>query len=109
MRYFIVEYTELTAFLCDGSYEIDNGWLERTIRKFAISRNNWMFCDTVDGAHASSMLYSLAITTKLNGKNPFEALTELFARLLAAKTGEDYEQLAGPLLSPNKLFSRQEK
>lgn len=68
-----------------------------------------MFCDTVDGAHASSTIYSLAITAKLNRKNPFEALTELFARLPTAATGEDYEHLVGLLLSPNKFFSRQEK
>ena len=109
MHYFITEYTELTAFLADGRYEIDNGWLERTIRKFAIGRNNWMFCDTVPGAHASSMLYSLAITAKLNGKNPFEALTEIFTRLPGAKTGEDYEQLASLLLSPHNPLSCQKK
>jgi hypothetical protein len=38
----------------DGRFEIDNGWIERAIRKFAIGRNNWLFCDTVDGAKASS-------------------------------------------------------
>ncbi len=109
LHYFIAEYRELTAFLADGRYEIDNGWLERTIRKFAIGRNNWMFCDTVDGAEASSLLYSLAITAKLNGKNPFEVLTEIFTRLPAAETGEDYEALAEILLSPHNPLSCQKK
>jgi len=99
LNYFITEYPELTAFLKDGRYEIDNGWLERTIRKFAIGRNNWLFCDTVEGAHASGMLYSLAITAKLNGKNPFKVLTEIFARLPLATGIEDYEELTELLLS----------
>ena len=109
MHFCIAEYPELTAFLADGRYEIDNSWIERTIRKFAIGQKNWMFCDTVDGAHASGMLYSLAITAKLNRKNPFEVLTEIFTRLPTAKTGEDYEQLSSLLLSPHNPLSCQKK
>jgi hypothetical protein len=109
LHYFINEYEELTAFLADGRYELDNGWLERTIRKFAIGRNNWLFCDTVDGAHASSMLYGLTITAKLNGKDPFKALTEIFTQLPHAKTAEDYEKLTELLLSPANLLSCQKK
>jgi transposase len=109
LNYFIEEYTELTAFLADGRYEIDNGWLERTIKKFAIGRNNWIFCDTVEGAHASAMLYSLAITAKLNGKNPFEVMTEIFSKLPEAKTADDYGKLANLLLSPVNPLSCRKK
>jgi transposase len=105
LHYFTNEYEELTAFLADGRYEIDNGWLERTIRKFAIGRNNWMFCDTVDGAHASSILYSLVITAKLNRKDPFKVMTEIFYQLPYANTADDYEKLASLLLSPANPLS----
>ena len=108
-NYFINEYQELTAFLNDGRYEIDNGWLERTIRKFAIGRNNWMFCDTVQGAHTSSLLYGLAITAKLNGKDPFIAMTEVFSKLPDASSVDDYEMLAGLLLSPENPASCHKK
>ena len=94
INYFINEYTELAAFLEDGRYEIDNGWIERAIRKFAIGRNNWLFCDTVDGAKASSILYSLVITAKLNEKDPFKVMTEIFQQLPMAQTIDDYEKLA---------------
>ena len=100
LHYFINEYDELTAFLRDGRYEMDNGWLERTIKRFAIGRNNWLFCDTVEGAHASSILYSLAITAKLNGKDPFKVMTEIFEKIPQATTLEDYERLTNLLLSP---------
>lgn len=109
LHYYINEYDELTAFLADGRYEIDNGWLERTIRKFAIGRNNWMFCDTVDGAHASSILYSLVITAKLNCKDPFKVMTEIFYRLPQATTAEDYEKLTDLLLSPANPLSCHKK
>jgi transposase len=109
LNYFVNEYDELSAFLADGCYEIDNGWLERVIRKFAIGRNNWLFSDTVDGAHTSAMLYSLALTAKLNGKNPFDALAEIFTLLPSATTADDYERLVELLLSPANLFSCQKK
>ena len=109
LHYFIHEYDELSAFLADGRYEIDNGWIERTIRRFAIGRNNWMFCDSVEGAHASSVLYSLVITAKLNGKDPYKVMTEILTELPRAKTGEDYERLTGLLLTPLNPLSCQEK
>ena len=98
LHYFINEYDELIAFLKNGRYEIDNGWIERAIRKFAIGRNNWLFCDTVDGAKASSLLYSLVITAKLNDKDPFAVMTEIFRKLPAAQTIDDYEKLASLLV-----------
>ena len=109
LHYFIKEYSELSAFLADGRYEIDNGWVERAIRKFAIGRNAWLFCDTVEGAHASSLLYSLAITSKLNGKDPFKVMTEIFEKLPNASTAEDYENLTELLLSPVNLQSCHKK
>ena len=99
LNYFVNEYPELSAFLKDGRYEIDNGWIERAIRKFAIGRNNWLFSDTVPGAKASSLLYSLVITAKLNGKDPFVAMTEIFRRLPEAKSIDDYEKLAKLLVN----------
>jgi len=95
--YFLNEYEELTAFLKDGRYEIDNGWVERVIRKFAIGRNNWLFADSVAGAKASSVLYSLSITAKLNGKDPYEAIAELLRRLPTAENIDDYERIASLL------------
>ena len=109
LHYFIEQYDELTAFLKDGRYEIDNGWVERAIRKFAIGRKNWLFCDSVDGAQASSILYSLTVTAKLNGKDPYEVMTEILTALPAAKTGEDSERLTALLLTEANPLSCQKK
>ncbi len=79
---------------------MDNGWVERMIRKFAIGRNNWLFCDTVEGAHTSGVLYSLALTAKLNGKDPFKVMTSILSALPSARTADDYERLTELLLSP---------
>lgn len=105
LSYFINEYTELTAFLKNGRYEIDNGWIERVIKRFAIGRKNWLFNDTVQGAEASSLLYSLTLTAKLNGKDPFQTMAEILKQLPRASTVDDYERLANLLLSPANLLS----
>ena len=99
INYFLNNYEELSGFLKDGRYELDNGWVERAIRKFAIGRNNWLFSDTVAGAEASSLLYSLSLTAKLNNKDPFTVMADIFRKLPYAKTLEDYEQLTQCLLA----------
>ena len=80
---------------------MDNGFVERTIKYFAIGRNNWLFSDSVDGAKDSSTLYSLAVTAHLNGVNPYEALRDLFTELPKMATCEAYEKLTDRLFTPS--------
>ncbi len=98
-RYFLNEYDYLRGYLKAGHLEIDNGFAERAIKYFAIGRNNWLFSDTVEGAEASSVLYSLVVTARLNGVNPLTALTRIFDELPLSKTVEDFERLAGYILT----------
>jgi hypothetical protein len=60
---------------------IDNNILEREIRVFATGRKSWLFSDTVDGAKASAVIYSLMLTCRACGVDPLiwlrHALTEL--------------------------------
>ena len=100
IHYFINEYDELSGFLKNGRYEIDNGWVERQIKKYAIGRKNWVFCDTVEGAKATAILYSIVLTMKLNRKDPFETLVRVLDELPRAETGEDYQKIVDLMLSP---------
>lgn len=109
INYYLNEYDQLTGFLQDGRYEIDNGWIERQIKRFAIGRKNWLFCDTVAGANASGLLYSLALTAKLNGNNPFDVMTKIFEELPTAQSADDYERLVQYLLSPENSRSCRKK
>ena len=99
VKYYLNEHTYLTRYLDDGLMEPDNGFAERAIRKFAIGRNNWLFSDTPDGAEASSILYSLVVTAKLNGVNAYKALCKILTDVPLAKTVEDYERLADAILT----------
>ena len=74
------------------------GLLSGQSKNFAIGRNNWLFSDTVDGAHASSLLYSLAVTAHLNNLNPYAVFNTLFTELPKATSINDYERLTDYVL-----------
>ena len=46
-----------------------NSKAERAIRPFAVHRKNWLFADTVDGANANAVYYSLIESAKVNNLN----------------------------------------
>ncbi len=102
-HYFLSEYEYLIGYLRDGRLEMDNGFAERAVRKFAIGRNNWMFADTEAGAHASAMFYSLICTAKINGVKTYEVMKYLFTELPKAKTLEDIERLADVIMGIRSL------
>ena len=59
LHYLTGQWSKLIRFLDDPRYPIDNNDCENAIRPFVIGRRNWLFSDTVGGAHASANLYSL--------------------------------------------------
>ena len=48
------QWAKLELYVSDGHYPIDNNACENSIRPFVIGRRNWLFADTVPGAHASA-------------------------------------------------------
>jgi transposase len=98
-RYFINEYDYLIGYLTAGHLEADNGFAERSIKNFAIGRKNWLFSDTEAGADASALFYSLVVTIKINGGDPYAVLKEIFTKIPLAKTIEDFENLADLIVS----------
>jgi transposase len=100
INYIDRHFEHLTAYLKDGRLNLDNGFTERAIRKFAIGRNNWMFSDSEAGANASAVLYSFVVTAKMNGANPYKALVKLFNEIPKATSVEDFERLADLILKP---------
>ena len=93
-RYFINEYDYLTGYMKDGTLEADNGFAERAIKSFAIGRKNWLFSDSTAGADASALFYSVLITAKINGVDPYKALVDIFDQVPLASTIEDFERIA---------------
>ena len=70
----------LERYVLDGRLEISNNRAERSIKPFVIGRKNWLFSNTPNGARASAVYYSLVVTAKENGLNPFEYLSWIFTQ-----------------------------
>ena len=93
LHYLSAQWPKLSRFVTDGSFPIDNNPCENAIRPFVAGRRNWLFADTVGGAHASANLYSLLQTCKVNRVDPYRYLAALFTALPMAQTADDYEAL----------------
>jgi hypothetical protein len=65
----------------DGRTDLSNNRIENSVRPVALGRKNWLFCATVDGAIASSVVYSVIETAKASGLKPFDYLEFLFKTL----------------------------
>jgi transposase len=103
-----IEYTRkrwsyLLSYLQDGRYEIDNNRSERAIKPFVCGRKNWLFSNSVDGAHASANLFSLIESAKLNDLDPVKYLTHVFKELPNCKVVADYEALLPYAVCDEKL------
>ncbi|MEH2469203.1 transposase [Nitrobacteraceae bacterium AZCC 2161] len=81
VSYTLNQWDYLTRYIEDGRMPIDNNLLERDIRIFATGRKSWLFSDTVEGAKASAVIYSLMLTCRACGVEPLtwlrHALTQL--------------------------------
>jgi transposase/cell division protein FtsL len=93
LHYMEGQWPKLVRYVENGAWPIDNNLCENAIRPFVVGRRNWLFADTVGGAHASANLYSLIETCKANSINTYEYLIALFKALPLAKTADDYEAL----------------
>jgi len=76
----------LSAILLDGRIDLSTNRIENQIRPFAVGRRNYLFADTVNGARASAIVYSIIQTAAANGLNPFLYLVFLFTELPTALT-----------------------
>jgi len=81
ITYTLNQWDNLTRFLEDGRLEIHNNASEQAIRPFTITRKNFMFCDTVNGARASAITFSIIESAKANGLNPLAYLTFLLDQM----------------------------
>lgn len=60
---------------------MDNSASERAIRPYTIGRKNWVLINSVRGARASAVIYSLVETAKLNGLNVYRYMEYLLTEL----------------------------
>ena len=81
LNYSINHEQHLKVFLEDGNIPIDNSAAERSIRPFCVGKKNWMIINSVKGAEASALAYSIAESAKLNKLKPYEYFKYLLSEL----------------------------
>ena len=71
----------LKVFLEDGMVPADNNAAEQAIRGFCIGKANWHLIDTIHGAKASAIIYSIAETAKANNLKPYNYFEYLLTEI----------------------------
>jgi len=87
-------------YLLDGRIECSNNRCERSVKPFVINRKNFLFADSVAGAHAAAVIQSITETVKENGLNPFEYFNYVFTTAAGHELRENKE-LVTALLPEN--------
>jgi transposase len=75
------QWTYLSRYVSDGHAPVDNNVIERDIRPFCTGRSSWLFSDTVAGAKASAIVYSLMLTCRACNVEPYAYLVHVLTEL----------------------------
>lgn len=95
ITYVINQKENLSRFLEDGRIPLTNSKAERSIRPFAVHRKNWLFADSVEGAKANGIYYSIIESAKVNHLNInkyIKYLLEELSQLEGEQTEEKIEK-----------------
>lgn len=81
INYCINQEKYLRTFLDDPYIPLDNNLAEQAIRPFCVGKKNWKLIDTVHGAEASAILYSIVETAKANDLNIYQYFKYLLTEI----------------------------
>jgi transposase len=87
------QWEYLSRYVTDGRAPVDNNVIERDIRPFCTGRKSWLFADTVDGAKASATIYSLMLTCRACGVEPYDYLLHVLTELPQRAPDADITEL----------------
>ena len=86
----INQESSLKAFLEDGDIPMDNNVTESALRSFCLHKHTWKLIDSLDGANASAVIYSITETAKANNLNPFRYLEYVLTVLKYHQEDKEY-------------------
>ncbi len=93
INYTLTIYTNLSRYIEDGKFEIDNNMIENSIRPLALGRKNYLFAGNHEAAQGYAIMYSLFATCKTNNINPLDWLTDVLNRIQDHKVNRLDEML----------------
>lgn len=86
INYALKHWIGLTAFLDDGTIEVDSNVVERSMKSVALTRKNSLFVGSARGGETFAILASLINSAKLNGLDPQAWLSDVLERIVSGKT-----------------------
>lgn len=87
----------LRNFLIDGAAELSNNGCEQRMKPIKLDIKNSQNIGSEDAARGSAFMHSLVENCRMNGKNPYDYLVDLFRKL-----GKPLDDLARRALLPDR-------
>jgi transposase len=81
LRQALNNWTALTRYCGDGDLAIDNNGTERSLRGFAIGRNNWTFFGSDNGGRTAAVLRSFVTSCELVKVDTFVWFRDILGRI----------------------------
>jgi len=91
--YLLEHWTPLTAHLAHGQTRLDTNDVENSIRPSAVGKRNWLFVGHPEAGDRSAILYSVIISCRRHGKDPFAHLKDVLTRLPRMTNQDDLTPL----------------
>jgi hypothetical protein len=88
IRYTLAEWEPLNRYVQDGRLEIDNNLTENAIRPSAVGKKNWLFIGHPEAGWRSAVIYSVIVSCRRRGIDPWEYVRDVLKRLPAMKQSE---------------------
>ena len=88
VQYALAEWEPLTRYLEDGRLEIDNNLTENALRPSCVGKKNYLFFGHPDAGWRSAVIYTVIVSCRRRGIDPWAYLRDLMQRLPAAKNHE---------------------
>lgn len=79
--YYLKREEKLRNYTRDGRLEIDNNYVENSIRPLALGRKNYLFAGSHNGAQRAALIYSFLGSCEKMGINPKLWLTDVLERI----------------------------
>ena len=81
ISYTLKNWAALTCYCGDGDLAIDNNATERSLRGFAIGRNNWTFFGSDNGGKTAAVLRSFVVSCEMVKIDPFAWFRDVLSRI----------------------------
>jgi len=112
LEYALGQWEGMQVYLCHGQVAIDNNDTERDIRPTAVGKKNHLFIGHPEAGERSAVMYTLLVSARNHGADPYAYLRDLIARLPLCKANDKEALralLPGPWAEANKKLREQKQ